>query len=115
MFTKGIIKYPNALASFKAGLGVKTEGQLIITGTKGYVYVPAPWWLTDYFEIRFEDLRDTKKYFWQYEGDGFRYSLIEFVHLINTGHLNDRQFSHENTLAITKVLEDFDNGSYQVF
>lgn len=115
VFTKGILKYPNALASFKAGLGVKTEGQLIITGTKGYVFVPAPWWLTDYFEIRFEDLRDTKKYFWQYEGDGFRYELIEFVRRINTGHLNDRQFSHDDILAVAKLLENYDSGNYQVF
>ena len=115
VFTKGIIKYPNALASFKAGQGVKTEGQLIITGTKGYVFVPAPWWLTDYFEIRFEDLRDTKKYFWQYEGDGFRYEIIEFVRMINTGRLADRQFSRDDILAVSKVLEYYDDGNYQVF
>ncbi len=115
LFTKGIVQYPTALASFKAGLGVKTEGQLIITGTKGYVYVPAPWWLTDYFEIRFEDLRDTKKYFWQYEGDGFRYEIIEFVHLIHTGYMDDRQFSHAKTLALTGILEAFDKGNYHVF
>ena len=115
VFTKGILKYPGALASFKAGLGVKTEGQLIITGELGYVYVPAPWWKTDYFEIRYEDLRDTKKYFWQYEGEGFRYEIMEFLRRINNRELSDELFHIKDSLAITKLLEDYDNGNYSLF
>lgn len=55
IYTKGVINYPHATSSFTLGIGVKTEGNLVISGTKGYVYVPAPWWLTSYFEVRYED------------------------------------------------------------
>lgn len=55
MFTKAVFRYDHAVASFQVGLGVKTEGSMTIAGTKGYVYVPAPWWKTDYFEVRYED------------------------------------------------------------
>ena len=34
--TKGVFRYPKAVCSFKVGLGVKTEGDLVISGTKGY-------------------------------------------------------------------------------
>ena len=51
------------MASIKVGKGVKSEGELIISGTKGYIYVPAPWWKTDYFELRYEDQNKNKKYF----------------------------------------------------
>ncbi|MBO5865740.1 MAG: Gfo/Idh/MocA family oxidoreductase, partial [Bacteroidaceae bacterium] len=44
IYTKGVIRYPKAVCSFKLGLGVKTEGNLVISGTKGYAYVQAPWW-----------------------------------------------------------------------
>ncbi|MEE1222977.1 MAG: Gfo/Idh/MocA family oxidoreductase, partial [Bacteroidaceae bacterium] len=44
VYTKGVLRYAKAVCSFKVGLGVKTEGNLVISGTKGYVYVPAPWW-----------------------------------------------------------------------
>ena len=115
VYTKGILKYGHAVASFNAGLGVKTEGQLIITGEKGYVFVPAPWWKTDYFEIRTEDLRDTKKYFWQYEGEGFRYEIIEFLRRINKSSLLDGSFHIKDSLAMTKVLESFENGNYELF
>jgi choline-phosphate cytidylyltransferase len=51
-FTKIEFLYNNATATVKVAKGVKSEGELVISGTKGYVYVPAPWWKTDYFEIR---------------------------------------------------------------
>ncbi len=59
IYTKGVVNYPHATASFTLGIGVKTEGNLVISGTKGYIYVPAPWWLTDFFEVRYEDQRNT--------------------------------------------------------
>ena len=43
------------MATSKTGLGVKSEGQLIISGTKGYIVVDAPWWKTQSFEIKYED------------------------------------------------------------
>ena len=55
IYTKIILKYDNAIATGNVGIGVKKEGELIISGTKGYIYVPSPWWKTEYFEVRFED------------------------------------------------------------
>ncbi|MFR7809691.1 MAG: hypothetical protein ACLU4N_10685 [Butyricimonas faecihominis] len=40
IFTKGEIVY-GMVASITLGLGVKTEGNLVISGTKGYVLVPS--------------------------------------------------------------------------
>ena len=72
-FTKIAFVYPDAVASIKVGKGVKTEGELIISGTNGYIYVPAPWWKTEYFEIRREDPSQNKRYFYQLDGEGIRY------------------------------------------
>lgn len=54
-FTKVDFIFEEAVASLKVGQCVKSEGELVISGTKGYIYVPAPWWKTDYFEVRFEN------------------------------------------------------------
>lgn len=72
MYTKGVLRYPHAVCSFKVGLGVKTEGNLVISGTKGYAYVPAPWWKTDYFEFRYEDQNKNQKFFYKWDGAGLR-------------------------------------------
>ena len=84
MFTKAVFRYDHAVASFQVGLGVKTEGSMTIAGTKGYVYVPAPWWKTDYFEVRYEDQNKNKKYFYPYVDEGLRYEIKDFIAAILT-------------------------------
>ena len=39
-FTKIDFIYPDSVASIKVAKTAKSEGELIITGTKGYIYVP---------------------------------------------------------------------------
>ena len=41
-FTRISFDYPHAVASLKVGRGIKSEGELVISGTKGYIYVPSP-------------------------------------------------------------------------
>lgn len=105
-FTKVSFIYPNAVASVKTGKGVKTEGELVISGTTGYVYVPAPWWKTDYFEIRREDPTQNKRYFYQLEGEGIRYEMVSFLKAIH----QSRRISYINeniSNAVVSVIEDF--------
>lgn len=107
-FTKIEFVYPEAVASIKVGKGVKTEGELIVSGTNGYVYVPAPWWKTDYFEIRREDLAKNKRYFYQLEGEGIRYELVSFLNAIKDGksclYIEDKVSE-----AFVQIMEDFYN------
>ncbi|MEG0759758.1 MAG: adenylyltransferase/cytidyltransferase family protein, partial [Raoultibacter sp.] len=43
VWAKCDLLYPSACATLRVGRGIKTEGDMVITGTDGYVYVPAPW------------------------------------------------------------------------
>lgn len=85
IFTRINFIYKNAVASIKVGNGVKSEGELIISGTHGYAYVPAPWWKTEYFEIRYEDANDIKKFYFKIDGEGIRYEIVAFLNLIENG------------------------------
>lgn len=107
VFTRGIVKYNSEIATFKVGLGAKTEGCLIISGTKGYVYVPAPWWKTEYFEVRFENQDLTKKYFYKFDGDGLRYELNDFIGMIKRGVADSYKLSANLSCTIAKVMEEF--------
>ncbi|MCR5667410.1 MAG: Gfo/Idh/MocA family oxidoreductase [Eubacterium sp.] len=84
-FTKINFTYPEATATIKVGTGVKSESDLIISGTKGYIYVPAPWWKTDYFEIRYENPANNKRYFYQVDGEGIRYELVALADAVRGG------------------------------
>ncbi len=109
-FTKISFVYPHAVASVKVGMGVKTEGELVISGTTGYVYVPAPWWKTDYFEIRREDPAQNKRYFYQLDGEGFRYEIVSFVKAINHGR-HGNYISSDVSRAIVNVIDDYYQGN----
>jgi choline-phosphate cytidylyltransferase len=105
-FVKMDFVYPNAVASLKIGSGVKTEGELIISGTKGYIYVPAPWWNTDYFELRYEEASQNKRYFYQLDGEGIRYELVAFAKAIDTSK-NATYIPLNISKEITKCMEAF--------
>lgn len=105
LFTKIDFQYDDSVASIKVGNGVKSEGELIISGTKGYIYVPAPWWKTDYFELRFENSEDNKKYFYQLDGEGIRYELVAFTRSIQLKK-NNSYINEDISLAISNIIEE---------
>lgn len=107
VYTRGIMRYDNAVASFQLGLGVKTEGNLIISGTLGYAYVPSPWWKTDYFELRYEDQNKNKKYFYKWDEAGLRYEIQEFVSCIVNNRGYSSRLTPRESIAMAKVLEQF--------
>lgn len=103
--------YNSAVATIKVGNGVKSEGELIISGEKGYIFVPAPWWKMDYFEIRYEEQEKNERYFYQLEGEGIRYQLLIFIKSIkmkkNLSYI-DNFISRE----IIRVIENYYERDY---
>ncbi len=106
IYTKATLKYKDAVATVNVGVGVKSEGDLRISGTDGYIYVPAPWWKSGYFEVRFEDLTKNKRYFYENEGDGLRMELVRFVRSISD-NANNYYLSDDISIAICKVMKQY--------
>lgn len=98
-FTKISFTYPDAVASIKVGTGVKSESELIISGTKGYIYVPSPWWKTDYFEVRFENPAENKRFFYQLNGEGIRNQFADFAR-----NVEEKSSSMYITEALSKEI-----------
>ena len=107
IYTKGVFRYPNAVCSFKVGLGVKTEGNLVVSGTKGYVYVPSPWWKTDYFEIRYEDQNENKKFFYKWDGAGLRYEIQEFISCILNRRFSSTRLRRRESICMADIMQQF--------
>ena len=108
VFTKVQFKYDKALASSRTGAGVKSEGQLVIAGTKGYILAPSPWWLIQSFDVRFEDASRIEHHEAGFVGtDGFRYEIAEFMTKINGTGGNDYKLTADESIAMAKVVEEF--------
>ena len=100
------LQYEEAVGHVKAGTGVKSESSLVISGTKGYIYVPAPWWKPDYFEIRYENPYDNKKLYFPFESSGLRYEIQCFVDNIILKS-TERPISKQEMLKIIQIVDKY--------
>lgn len=109
VFSKVSFIYEHATATMKVGRGIKSEGDLVVSGTEGYIYVPAPWWKTDYFELRYEDPANNKRCFYQLEGEGIRHEIMNFLKTIKTGK-EIRYIDRSVSVAISDVVGAAEEG-----
>lgn len=107
IYTKAYLRYPFSMATSKTGLGVKSEGQLIVSGTRGYIKVYAPWWKTQEFEVCYEDTNQNERYFVKFLGDGLRYEISDFVSALNGFGKSEYKLTPEESIAIAGLMERF--------
>lgn len=112
IYTKLIVKYDDAIGTGTVGLKGKKEGDLVISGSKGYVYVPSPWWLTEYFEIRDDNGNIVERISDKFHGHGLRYELAEFLRLIHNSQPETFKLRRDEILTMVQILEKF--FSYQL-
>lgn len=107
IFTKVSFVYPNGIATATCGLGVKSEGRLLIAGTKGYIVAEAPWWKTQYFEVHYEDVERVEKYSDRFLEDGLRYEISDFLSMINGNTKSGFKLTRSDSVAMADVMERF--------
>lgn len=107
LFTKASFVFPRGIATATCGLGVKSEGRLLIAGTKGYVVVEAPWWKTTYFEIHYEDANHVDKFSERFLGDGLRYEIRDFLNLISGNDKSEFKLTRNMSIALADMMEKF--------
>lgn len=107
IFTKVSLSYPSCLATATCGLGIKSEGRLLISGTEGYIVVAPPWWKTTNFEIHYEDLNFVERYNENFFGDGLRYELSDMLSLINGIEKKSFKLTVKDSLALAHIMEKF--------
>ncbi len=107
IFMKTDVAYQNCFASAFCGLGVKAEGRMMVSGTKGYILVKAPWWKTSHIEVHFEDPRRMDVYDFPFEEDGLRYEIRKFTDWIK--RKDDKMFSAscDRSIIMAGLMERF--------
>ena len=108
IFTKFNVLFKHSIGTGTVAIDAKNEGDLTVVGTKGYLYVPAPWWKTDYFEVRFEDINKNNKYFYKFDGDGLRYEINNFLECINN-KVSSIYWNKKEILSVVSVIDKFRN------
>ena len=115
IFTKVSLRYPMGIATATCGLGVKSEGRLLISGTRGYIVVEAPWWKTGYFEVHYENPEEVEKYSERFLGDGLRYEISDFLSMINGSSKSGFKLTRSDSIVLADTMERFlkENRKYE--
>lgn len=105
-YTKAFFDFGERFALAKTGLSAKTEGQLVIAGTRGYLLAASPWWLTKSFELRFEDADRREVREFSFEGAGLRYEISAFFSRIS-GKEDARWVTPEESIRLAELMGAF--------
>lgn len=106
-FTRATMTFDHGMATITCGLGVKSEGRLIICGTKGYIVAEAPWWKTTYFEIHYENAGQVEKFSENFLGEGLRYEISDFLYAIHGNEKHAFKLTRNESIAMSEVMEKF--------
>ena len=107
IFTKVSMRFPAGMATATCGLGVKSEGRLLISGTEGYIVVAPPWWKTTDFEVHYEDPNRVDKYNESFLGDGLRYELSDMIAQINGTDTAAFKLTAKESTTMAQIMEEF--------
>ena len=107
IYTKAYFRYPRAVATAKTGIGVKSEGQLLVSGTKGYILAKSPWWQAKGFEVCYENPENNESYTSPFFGYGMRMEIADFVRNIREPSMRNYKLSREDSIATANVIERF--------
>ncbi|MQN01667.1 MAG: hypothetical protein DUD27_06825 [Lachnospiraceae bacterium] len=105
----GILRTAGSFARAKTGLSVKSDGSLTISGAMGYIYVPAPWWLTKQVEVHHENPDKIEKYDFEFEGSGMQYEINVFKDACNGDQdsISRILFNKDISVAMASVMGKF--------
>lgn len=104
-YVNGEILFPAAKGSFIISSSYKHEGLLIVSGSKGCIVVPSPWWKTDYFEIHYENSNDNKRVYYSLDGEGIKNLLLMFFRNI-LGQKNISNIDEDTSIEINNILNN---------
>lgn len=104
LYTKIMMQYNDKFAIWNIWLWVKREWEMVIAWTKGYIYVHAPWWLTQEFEVKYEDQNKRQKYFIPFQWDWLRYEIAEFIKMINNKQIESWKYTYDEMIATSEIM-----------
>lgn len=107
IYAKAYFKYGQTLATSKTGIGIKSEGQLLISGDKGYILVKSPWWLIKTFEVCYEQTSNNESISAPFPGYGMRFEVADFIRNINEPEMRNYKLSRGDSIAIAGIMEKF--------
>ena len=105
-YSKIFLQYDESIATAQVTSNMKIKDNMTIIGTSGYVIVDETWWKTESFEVYTDE--KNKKYCFEFDDEGLRYELSNFLNTITTEE-NYQKLFEKDSLFISDILEKYKN------
>lgn len=94
-----------AEGEFKAGIGLEIglNDSLEIVGSKGRLYIPDRWWEMRYFKIRENCSQKVKRYGYNFDGNGFKYILMDMISMLESGRRESCKVFPEESIKLSEL------------
>lgn len=104
-----LLEYENSIVSIELSNSAYWRSSLSICGTEGVAHVPDDWWNMGYFKISDSSNANTKRFSFNFEGNGFRYLIQELLTIIDEQRDASSRLTEADSLRImnlfTEILE----------
>lgn len=105
--TSMILHYENAQAILNASIVSESDMKAVIGGTKGFIQLNAPWFMADSYSIFTENKETT--FSLPNLGKGYAHEAIECHLCIDNNQIESGLWSHQNSLDLSKIVEEIKN------
>jgi predicted dehydrogenase len=108
----GVDEYCNAIAQYPGGetahlftsIGTQTEISATLTGTKGRIELPAPWYKTTQLILQLQE-GEAQQFDYPHSSNGFEHEIKEVTECLDQGLLECPAMPLDFTLLVSKIMD----------
>lgn len=106
--TSMILQYETAQSILHASIVSESDMKAIISGTKGRIELNAPWYIADGYSLFINEEKEAAFTF-PALGKGYSHEIIECQNCILNNEIESKLWSHQNSLDLSRIVEEIKN------
>ncbi|WPO77035.1 Gfo/Idh/MocA family oxidoreductase [Flavobacterium sp. KACC 22761] len=103
--TSMILQYESAQSILHASIVSDSDMTATIGGSKGRIELNSPWFVADGYSLFIEEEKEAVISF-PVLGKGYSHEIMECHHCIRNGQIESKLWAHENSLDLSKIVEE---------
>lgn len=105
--TSMILQYENAQSVLHASIISESDMKATISGTQGHIQLKSPWYIADGYSVSKNNKEET--FSLPNLGIGYTHEAIECHNCIRNNQIESKLWSHQNSLDLSKIVEEIKN------
>lgn len=106
--TSMILQYESAQSVLHASIVSESDMKASISGTNGRIELNSPWFVADGYSLYINDEKEAA-YTLPTLGKGYSHEIIECHNCIRNNQIESKLWSHQNSLDLSRIVEEIKN------